>query len=137
MPSKIFYSEADRASNLTQMTEPKNGYTEAQTCSEQTVDLNEQLARNQPATFFMKVNSNVLSGAGINKDDMLIVDRSLEPVNGKIVIAVIDGEMLIRKLEINGGKKWLTPVSQKLAPLEMTHSGYQIWGVVTYVIHSL
>ena len=69
------------------------------------IDLNEQLIKNRPATFFMRVNSNAMSGAGIHKGDVVIVDRSLVAKNGKVVIAVVDGELLIRRLEISDGKK--------------------------------
>src|SRR5207249_9839838 len=67
--------------------------------AERGIDLNEQLVKNKPATFFMRVNSDAMIGAGIHIGDVVIVDRSLEPKNGKIVIAVVDGELLIRKLE--------------------------------------
>jgi DNA polymerase V len=75
--------------------------------------------------------------AGVHPGDVVIVDRSLEPVNGKIVIAVVDGELLIRKLEISGGKKRLVPATRKLAPIDVTHEGLTVWGVVTYVIHNV
>src|SRR5881296_257905 len=62
---------------------------------ERGIDLNEQLIRNKPATFFMRVSGNSMINAGIFDGDIVIVDKSVKPVNGKIVIAVIDGEMLI------------------------------------------
>src|SRR3982750_1508959 len=65
--------------------------------AERGIDLNEQLIRNKPATFFMRVNSDAMIGCGIHQGDVVIVDRSLQPANGKVVIAVLDGEMLIRK----------------------------------------
>src|SRR5690242_12092557 len=66
---------------------------------ERGIDLNEQLIRNKPATFFMKVSGDSMINAGIYDGDIVIVDRSIKPVNGKIVIAVIDGDMLIRRYE--------------------------------------
>src|ERR1044072_9665070 len=66
---------------------------------ERGIDLNEQLVRNKPSTFFMRVSSDAMMGAGIFDGDTVIVDRSLKPQNGKIVIAVLNGEMLIRRLE--------------------------------------
>ena len=104
--------------------------------AERGIDLNEQLIKNKPATFFMRVNSNAMIEAGIHPGDVVIVDRSLEAKNGKTVIAVIDGEMLIRKLEIDNDKKRLLPATKKLAPIEIKESSsFSIWGVVTYVIH--
>lgn len=102
------------------------------------IDLNEHLVKNKPATFFMRVNSNAMIDAGIHSGDVVIVDRSLEPRNGKIVIAVVDGEMLIRYYEVSNKKVRLVPASQKLAPLEVDVSGhFSVWGVVTYVIHNV
>src|SRR6476660_3473456 len=73
--------------------------------AERGIDLNEQLIRNKPATFFMRVNSDAMIGAGIHQGDVVIVDRSIEARNGKVVIAVLDGEMLIRRLEVSHGKR--------------------------------
>ena len=106
--------------------------------AERGIDLNEQLIRNKPSTFFMRVNSDAMIGCGIHKGDVVIVDRSLQPANGKIVIAVLDGEMLIRKLEISNNKKRLLPATRSLASIDITESaGFSIWGVVTFVIHSV
>ena len=105
--------------------------------AERGIDLNEQLIRNKPATFFMRVNSDAMNGGGIFKGDVVIVYRSLEPANGKIIIAVIDGELLIRKLEITNGKKRLVAVGNKLSAIEVNEENFRSWGVVTYIIHSV
>lgn len=106
---------------------------------ERGIDLNEQLIRNKPSTFFMRVSSDSMTGAGIHDGDVVIVDRSLKPYSGKIVIAVLNGEMLIRRLEKTMNKIRLLPETSKLAPIEIDTSSadFAIWGVVTYVIHSL
>lgn len=102
------------------------------------IDLNQQLVKNKPATFFMRVNSGFMAAEGIHRGDVVIVDRSLEPKNGKIIIAVLDGEMLIRRLEINQNKKRLLPGTKSLSAIEISESSsFMVWGVVTYVIHSL
>jgi DNA polymerase V len=85
----------------------------------------------------MRVNSDAMTGGGIFKGDVVIVDRSLEPANGKIIIAVIDGELLIRKLEIANGKKRLVAVGNKLSAIEVNQENFRTWGVVTYIIHSV
>jgi DNA polymerase V len=103
--------------------------------AERGIDLNEQLVKNKPATFFLRVNSDAMVGAGVHVGDVVIVDRSLEPKNGKIVIAVVDGELLIRKLEISNNKIRLVTANKKLASLDVTGTSLNIWGVVTYVIH--
>lgn len=84
----------------------------------------------------MRVNSDAMIGAGIHPGDVVIVDRSLEAKSGKVVIATVDGELLIRRLEINGNKKKLVPATRKLSPIDVDGS-LQVWGVVTYVIHNL
>jgi DNA polymerase V len=105
---------------------------------ERGIDLNEQLIKNKPATFFMRVSGNSMIGAGIYDGDTIIVDRSIKPQNGKIVIAIIDGEMLIRRLEISFNKMRLIPETPKLAPLDITEfSDCTIWGVVTCIIRSI
>jgi DNA polymerase V len=106
--------------------------------AERGIDLNEQLIRNKPATFFMRVNSDAMIGTGIHPGDVVIVDRSIEAKSGKVVIAVVDGEMLIRRLEISQGKKRLIPATKKLSAIDISESAaFSIWGVVTFVIHSV
>jgi DNA polymerase V len=102
---------------------------------ERGIDLNEQLIHNKPATFFMRVSGNSMTGAGIHDGDIAIVDRSIKPNNGKIVIAVVNGDMLIRRLEITQNKIRLVPES-KLATIEVSSfTELKIWGVVTYIVH--
>lgn len=105
---------------------------------ERGIDLNEQLIRNKPATFFMRVSGSSMINAGIFDGDIVIVDRSIKPANGKIVIAVIDGEMLIRRYERTINKLRLIPETPKLATIEVSEfMGFKIWGVVICVIRSL
>lgn len=104
---------------------------------ERSIDLNEQLVRNKPATYFMRVSGNSMINACIHDGDIVIVDRSIKPVSGKIVIAVVDGEMLIRRLEKTINRVRLIPETPKLSPIEVNEfSELVIWGVVTYVIHT-
>jgi DNA polymerase V len=104
---------------------------------ERGIDLNEQLIHNKPATFFMRVNSDAMHFAGISKGDVVIIDRSLKAISGKVVIANLNGEMLIRRLEKISNKVRLLPESDRLSPIEIDASccDFSIWGVVTYVIH--
>ncbi len=103
---------------------------------ERGIDLNE-LVRNKPATFFMRVNSHAMMEAGIYKEDVVIVDRSLQAATGKVIIAILNGELLIRRFEKNNNKIRLLADSNKLAPINIdaTCEDFAIWGVVTYVIH--
>jgi len=75
--------------------------------------------------------------AGIYKDDVVIVDRSIKAISGKVVIAVLNGEMLIRHFEKNNRSIRLLAETNKLSPINIDESceEFSIWGVVTYVIH--
>jgi DNA polymerase V len=100
---------------------------------------NEQLVRNKTSTFFMRVSGDAMIGAGIFSGDVVIVDRSLKAAGGKVVIATLNGEMLIRRLEKTFNKIRLVPETTRLSPIDVDLSGseFSIWGVVTYVIHAL
>jgi len=105
--------------------------------AERGIDLNEQLIRNKPATFFMRVRGDAMVGAGIHDGDVVIVDRSIKAVNGKIIIATLNGEMLIRRLEKTFNKLRLIPETPKLASIDIDpYAEFSVWGVVMYVIHS-
>lgn len=105
---------------------------------ERGIDLNEQLIRNKPATFLMKVSGDAMIDAGIYNGDIVIVDRSVKAANGKIIIATLNGEMLIRRLEKTFNKIRLIPETAHLAPIEVDISAadFSVWGVVTYCIRA-
>jgi DNA polymerase V len=106
---------------------------------ERGIDLNEQLIHNKPATFFMRVRGDAMSGAGIFDGDTIIVDRSVKAERGRVVVAVLNGEMLIRRLEKTFNKVRLLPENKKHATIEVDAScdSLGIWGVVTYSIHQV
>lgn len=99
------------------------------------IDLNAFLVKNREASFLLRVNSNIMSGAAIHEGDVVVVDRSVEAKDENIVIASMDGALLIRKLECAQGKQRLLTPGSKLAPLEIAYGRCRIIGVVTYVIH--
>ena len=130
--SKRFTQQDIPTANATGFTAAADDYME------RGIDLNEQLIKNKPATYFMRVTGNSMTGASIHDGDIVIVDRSIKPVNGKIVIAVVDGEMLIRRLEKTINKMRLVPETPKLSPIEVSEfDDCKIWGVVTYIIKAL
>jgi len=105
---------------------------------EKRLDLNELLVKHPAATFFVRVAGDSMTGAGINHNDILVVDRSLEPANGKVVIAVLNGELTVKRLFRNGESFRLVPDNPAYPALELTEGeSCEIWGVVTSVIHSL
>jgi DNA polymerase V len=102
------------------------------------LDLNDFLIRNKPATFFLRIRGESMEGAGIHQGDLVIVDRSITPHNGHIVIANLNGEMLIRRYEKQFNKMRLIPETDRLAPIDIDPGceSFSIWGVVTHTIHS-
>lgn len=105
---------------------------------ERGIDLNEQLVRNKPATFFFRVNSDAMLGAGIHIGDTLIVDRSIPPASGKVVVAVLNGEFLVRRLQIQSHSVTLIPENKKYGTIQVDQlAAYRTWGIVTFVIHAL
>ncbi|MDA0967507.1 MAG: translesion error-prone DNA polymerase V autoproteolytic subunit [Proteobacteria bacterium] len=102
------------------------------------LDLNSHLVKHPTATFFVRVSGDSMIEAGIHPDDILIVDRSLEPKHGKIVIAALDGELTVKRLHRTSSKTYLMPENKRFSPIEITEdSDMSIWGVVTNVIHPL
>jgi DNA polymerase V len=103
---------------------------------EKRLDLNEHLIQHPAATFFVRVDGDSMRGAGIHPGDILIVDRSLEAVSGKIVIAVIDGEFTVKRIRLSGGQIQLEAENPHFQPIQIaSNSDFQVWGVVTYIIH--
>lgn len=102
------------------------------------LDLNEHLIKNPAATFFLKVNGSSMENAGIFDGDILIVDRSLEPTEGKVVIGVVDGEFTVKRIVKKGKKVYLQPENENYKPIELTNDmDVKIWGIVTFAIHKL
>lgn len=105
---------------------------------ERGIDLNEQLIQNKAASFFFRVNSDAMLGAGIHIGDTLIVDRSIPPTSGKVVVAVLNGEFLVRRVQMQAHSVSLLPENKKYGTIHVAHlEDYCTWGVVTYVIHAL
>ena len=105
---------------------------------ERNLDLNSHLVKHPAATFFVRVTGDSMIGAGINDNDILIVDRSLKPSHGKIVIAVVDGHMTVKRLYKESGKLILMPENTLYKPIEIKEDmNIEIWGVVVTAIHSV
>ncbi len=105
---------------------------------ERKLELNEYLIRNPDTTFFLKVSGSSMIKAGIHHNDILVVDRALEPINGKIVVASLNGELTVKRLHYNENRLYLMPENDDFKPIEVTeYTELRIWGVVTSVIHQL
>ena len=102
------------------------------------LDLNEHLITNPAATFFVRVAGDSMTGAGINNNDILIVDRSVAPISGKIVIAVINGELTVKRLIKTESSCRLVAENPDYSDIEITgEMELEIWGVATSAIHTL
>jgi DNA polymerase V len=101
------------------------------------LDLAQHLIRHPEATFFLRVSGESMTGAGIFDGDLLIVDRSLTPGNGDIVIAILDGEFTVKRLVMDGKRIELRPDNPKFKTLKLTEeSQLEVWGVVTGSVKS-
>ncbi len=110
--------------------------------TEKDLDLNEHLVANKEATFFIMVKGDSMRDAHICNGDMLIVDRSIEPANGRVALCIINGEYTVKTLrafEKNGRKELtLMPANPEFKPIPITESSeFEVWGIVTHVIHEL
>ncbi len=103
---------------------------------ELSLDLNDYLIKHPAATFMVRASGDSMKNAGIQSGDLLIVDRSLEAVHGKIVIAAIDGELTVKRLYQQGNRVQLLPDNPAYQPITINElQDVVIWGVVTHVIH--
>lgn len=103
---------------------------------EGSLDLNEHLIQHKEATFFVRVRGDSMAGACIRNGDLLVVDRAREASDGDIVIAVVDGELTVKRLYRRGGHLRLLPENPCYHPIEFK-DGQElvVWGVVTSFIH--
>ena len=100
------------------------------------LDLHDHLVQNPSATFCVKAIGESMKDAGIQSGDVMIVDRSLEPENRSIVLAVIDNEFTVKRVNMNDNELYLVPENDSFTPIKITEEmDFQIWGVVTFIIH--
>ena len=106
---------------------------------EEKLNLNSYLIKNKESSFFVRVSGDSMINVGIFDNDILIVDRSLDPKRQSIVIVSIDGELVIKKLMKDQSKNYYLKSENSNYPNIKLNSNRDtiIWGVVTYVIHSL
>lgn len=103
---------------------------------EASLDLNQHLVKHPSATFFVKASGESMVNAGINDQDILVVDRSLEPKHGDIVIAALNGELTVKRLFLKNRQVQLQPKNPHYPVIDITEdTEFLIWGVVTSVIH--
>ncbi len=99
------------------------------------IDLNKHVISHPSATFYGRVKGNSMKDEGINDGDLLVIDKSIEPSNGKIAICYIDGEFTVKKIQLEQDACWLIPANSEYKPIKVTaENDFLIWGIVTFVI---
>ncbi|KAI9129166.1 LexA family transcriptional regulator [Acaryochloris sp. CCMEE 5410] len=102
------------------------------------LNLQDALIPRPAATFLMRVEGDSMEGCGIFSGDLLVVDRSIDPVDGAVVIAVLDGEFTVKRFRKTQGKILLTAENPDYPPITVQRGmDFSVWGVVTYVVHGL
>ena len=105
---------------------------------EESLDLNQHLIKHPAATFFLRVSGDSMEGAGIYDGDLLVVDKSLEASNQKIVIVALEGQLTVKRLVKKNDQVWWYPENTNYQPMLLTdQQDITVWGVVTNVIHKV
>tara|TARA_B100000989_G_scaffold122298_1_gene90329 strand:+ start:737 stop:1189 length:453 start_codon:yes stop_codon:yes gene_type:complete len=100
------------------------------------LDLHNYLVKNPSSTFCVRVTGESMRDAGINSGDIMLVDRSLDPKNRSIVLAVVDNEFTVKRVNVSQEGLFLMPENTDFNPIKITtEMNFQVWGVVTYIIH--
>lgn len=102
------------------------------------IDLNKHLIKHPSATFYARAKGDSMKDAGIFDGDLLIVDKSIDPADGKIAICYLNGEFTVKRIKKEKDEVWLIPANTAYQPIKMEEgSSLTIWGIVTHVIKSL
>ncbi|MCK0179494.1 translesion error-prone DNA polymerase V autoproteolytic subunit [Flavobacteriaceae bacterium S0862] len=110
----------------------------AEDFKQERLSLDEVLIKNKEATFFARVSGQSMINAGLNDNDLLIIDRSLEPEHNKIAVCFLDGEFTVKRLKVESDGVWLQPENDNYKPIKITQDNqFVIWGIVVNVIKSV
>lgn len=102
------------------------------------IDLNKHLIKHPSATFYARAKGDSMKDAGIFDGDLLIVDKSIDPADGRIAICYVNGEFTVKRIKKDKDEVWLIPANTAYQPIKMEEgSSLTIWGIVTHVIKSL
>ena len=102
------------------------------------IDLNRHLIKHPSATFYGRVKGESLKNAEINDGDLLVIDRSLEPTNGKIAVCCIEGEFTAKRIKKSGDELWLLPENENYQAIKIeNYNDFIVWGIVTHVIKNV
>jgi DNA polymerase V len=107
----------------------------AEDICETRISLDDELIRNKDTTFFARVKGQSMIDAGLDDNDLLVIDRSLEPANNKIAVCFLDGEFTVKRLRVEKNEVWLQPENLNYPIINITaENDFVIWGIVTNVI---
>ena len=102
------------------------------------ISLDSAVVKNKAATFYARVAGQSMVGAGLDDGDLLVIDRSLEPTDGKIAVCFVDGEFTVKRLKVAEDCLWLMPENEQYKPLQVTKDNeLMIWGIVTHVLKAV
>jgi DNA polymerase V len=101
------------------------------------INLHAYVVKHPAATFFVRAEGDSMQGDGIHDGDLLVVDRSLEPLPGRVLIVALNGELTVKRLEYLGQRPYLTASNSRYRPIPLMGQDAQVWGVVTHVVHAL
>ncbi|WP_396195834.1 LexA family protein [Flavobacterium sp.] len=102
------------------------------------ISLDKVLVKNFEATFYAKADGTSMIGAGIDDGDIMVIDRSIEPTDGKIAVCCIDGEFTVKRIKIKKEGVYLMPENKTFQPIKIEEDNKLfVWGIVTYVIKSV
>lgn len=103
--------------------------------NETRISLDDELVQNKDSTFYAKVKGQSMINAGLDDNDLLVIDRSLEPANNKIAVCFLDGEFTVKRLRVAKNEVWLQPENPNYPIIHITEENdFMIWGIVTNVI---
>ncbi len=135
-----FYSTNEKGLDIPfyQFNVPAGFPSPAENFMDLDLNLQDYLVQNPSATFCVRVTGDSMQNAGILSGDVMVVDRSLEPKNNTIVLAVLDGEFTVKRIQKKGEELFLKPENKDFKPIKVTEEmNFQVWGVVTHIIHKL
>lgn len=107
----------------------------AQDYISESIDLNREIVHHPASTFYGRVAGDSMIGDGIDPDDIIVIDRSLEPRDGDLAVCCVDGEFTLKRIRLEDNRVWLIPANEAFDPILVTPDNrFEIWGVVTYTI---
>ena len=107
----------------------------AQDYLSESIDLNREIVQHPASTFYGRVSGESMIEDGIDPDDIIVIDRSLEPRDGDLAVCCVDGEFTLKRIKLEDDRVWLVPANESFDPILVTpENRFEIWGIVTYTI---